>query len=115
MNANASNSEMRVINHKNANKIIQNKAKDIIPRTLSLMENNNHNIRVFYYINKDNNIIGNIVLKKIEVVSPRSLVSIIDRKDVYNLSINISHEYQKKGYATNFFGQMLKCACRWLL
>jgi len=107
MNANASNSEMRVINHKNANKIIQNKAKDIIPRTLSLMENNNHNIRVFYYINKDNNIIGNIVLKKIEVTSPQSLVGIISGKVVYVLSINIFVQYQKRGYATDFLGQIL--------
>ena len=98
---------MRVINHKNANKIIQNKAKGIIPRTLSLMENNNHNIRVFYYINKDNNIIGNIVLKKIEVTSPQSLVGIISGKVVYVLSINIFFEYQKKGYATDFLGQIL--------
>lgn len=98
---------MSVINHKNANKNIINKAKNLIPITLSLMEYPNHNIRVFYYSDKDKNIIGYIVLKKIEVVSPRSLVSIIGSKVVYDLSINISHEYQKKGYATDFFGQIL--------
>ena len=93
---NARNSGMRVINHKNANQYIQNKAKDIIPRTLSQMEKPNHNIRVFYYSDKDNNIIGYIVLKKIVVTSPQSLVSIINGKVVYDLSINISPEYQKK-------------------
>jgi len=104
---NASNSGMRVINHKNANQNIKKKAQDIIPRTLSLMGNNNHNIRVFYYINKDNDIIGNIVLKKIEVTSPQSLVGIISGKVVYVLSINIFVQYQKRGYATDFLGQIL--------
>jgi hypothetical protein len=104
---NARNSGMKVINHKNANQNIKNKAKGIIPRTLSLMEKPNHNIRVFYYSDKEKNIIGYIVLKKIEVVSPQSLVSIINSKVVYDLSINISPEYQKKGYATNFFGEIL--------
>ena len=98
---------MDVINHKNANQNIQNKAKNKIPRTLSQMQSSNHNIRVFYYTDKDKNIIGYIILKKIEVTSPRSLVSIIGSKVVYDLSINISHEYQKKGYATDFFGQIL--------
>ena len=46
---------MSVINHKNANKNIINKAKNLIPRTLSLMEYPNHNIRVFYYSDKDKN------------------------------------------------------------
>lgn len=104
---NASNSGMRVINHKNANKNIQNKAKNFIPRKLALMENPNNNIRVFYYTDKDKNIIGYIILRKIEVIRPLSLVNIIDKKDVYDLSINISHDQQRKGYATNFFGQIL--------
>ena len=37
MNANVSNSGMRVVNHKKANQNIKNKAKDIIPRTLAQM------------------------------------------------------------------------------
>ena len=104
---NASNSGMRVINHKNANKIIQNKAKTLIPRTLSLMEKPNHNRRVFYYSDKDKNIIGYIILIKIEVISPQSLFSIISGKVIYDLSINISHEFQRKGYASDFLGQIL--------
>lgn len=104
---NARNLEMKVINHKNANQNIQNKAKNKIPRTLSQMQSSNHNIRVFYYIDKDKNIIGYIILKKIKVTSPQSLVSIIGSKVVYDLSINISHEHQRKGYATDFFGQIL--------
>ena len=107
MNANDRNSRMRVINHKNANQNIKNKANVLIPRTLSLMEKPNHNIRVFYYSDKDKNIIGYIILKKIEVTSPQSLVSIIGSKVVYDLSINISHDFQRKGYATDFFGKIL--------
>ena len=61
---NASNSEMRIVNHKNANKNIQNKAKSMIRKTLSQMQSSNHNIRVFYYTDKDKNIIGYIILKK---------------------------------------------------
>jgi predicted transcriptional regulator len=98
---------MNVINHKNANQNIKNKAKGIIPRTLAQMQPSNHNIRVFYYTDKDKNIIGYIILKKIEVTSPRSLVSIIGSKVVYDLSINISHEFQRKGYASDFLGQIL--------
>lgn len=104
---NTINNRIRIINHKNANKNIINKAKNFITRTFLFMEQPNHNIRVFYYIDKDNNIIGYIILKKIKVVSPRSLVSIIDRKDVYDLSIKIDHKHQRKGYATDFFGQIL--------
>lgn len=104
---NAINSEMRIVNHKNANKNIQNKAKSMIPKTLAQMQLPNHNIRVFYYIDKDKNIIGYIILKKIKVTSPQSLVSIIGSKDVYDLSINVSNEFQRKGYATDFFGQIL--------
>ena len=104
---NARNYEMRIVNHKNANQNIQKKAKNKIPRTLSQMQSSNHNIRVFYYTDKDKNIIGYIILKKIEVTSPQSLVSIIGSKVVYDLSINISHEFQRKGYATDFFGQIL--------
>lgn len=104
---NARNYEVRIVNHKNANQNIQNKAKNKIPRTLSQMQSSNHNIRVFYYTDKDKNIIGYIILKKIEVTSPQSLVSIIGSKVVYDLSINISHEFQRKGYATDFFGKIL--------
>jgi len=104
---NARNYEMRIVNHKNANQNIQNKAKKKIPRTLTQMQSSNHNIRVFYYTDKDKNIIGYIILKKIEVTSPQSLVSIIGSKVVYDLSINISNEFQKRGYATDFFGQIL--------
>ena len=75
---------MGLINHKNANQNIKNKAKGIIPKTLSLMEKPNDNIRVFYYSDKEKNIIGYIVLKKKEVVSPQSLVSIINGKVVYS-------------------------------
>jgi predicted transcriptional regulator len=105
---NASNSGMSVINHKNANQNIKNKANYIIPKTLAQMQLPNHNIRVFYYTDKNKNIIGHIILKKIDVTSPQSLVSIIGGKVVYELSINIiSHESQKKGYATDFFGKIL--------
>ena len=71
------------------------------------MQPSNHNIRVFYYSDKDNNIIGYIVLRKLIVDSPRSLTSIIGSKVVYDLSINISHDFQRKGYATDFFGKIL--------
>jgi hypothetical protein len=54
---------MNVINHKNANQNIKNKAKGIIPKTLSLIEKPNYNIRVFYYSDKYKNIIGYILLK----------------------------------------------------
>jgi hypothetical protein len=105
---NARISEMTVINHKKANQKIQNKGKNIIhSRIFNNMEQNDQNIRIFYYTDKDKNIIGYIILKKIKVTSPQSLVSIIARKDVYDLSINISPEYQRKGYATDFFGQIL--------
>lgn len=86
---------------------MQNKAKDIIPRKLKQMEDPRENIRVFYYTDKDKNIIGLVILKKRIVTTPKSLVEIIDRKDVYELTINISDEYQRKGYATDFFGQIL--------
>lgn len=104
---NSRNFEMKIINHKNATENIKIKAKNHIPRTLREMENHSNNIRVFYYTYKDNNIIGYIILKKIIVTRPRSLISIIGGKDVYDLSINISFPYQKKGYATDFFGQIL--------
>jgi len=104
---NARNSEIRIVNHKNANQNIQNKAKNKIPRTFAQMQPFNHNLRVFYYTDKDKNIIGYIILKKILVDSPISLTSIIGSKDVYDLSINISHEFQRKGYATDFFGKIL--------
>jgi hypothetical protein len=104
---NSRNSEMRVINHKNANENIKHKAKTLIPRTLERMKDPEQNIRVFYYTDKDKNIIGYIILKKIVVTTPKSLVQIIGGKDVYDLTITISHEYQKKGYATDFFGQIL--------
>jgi hypothetical protein len=64
MNANDRNSRMRVINHQNANQNIKNKANVLIPRTLAQMQPSNHNIRVFYYTDKDKNIIGYIILKK---------------------------------------------------
>jgi hypothetical protein len=41
---NARNSEMRIVNHKNANQNIQNKAKNKIPRTLAQMQPFNHNL-----------------------------------------------------------------------
>jgi hypothetical protein len=59
------------------------------------MEKPNHNIRIFYS-DKDKNIIGYIILRKIEVTSPQSLFGIISGKVVYDLSINISDQYQKK-------------------
>lgn len=105
---NAKNSEMRVINHKNANENIKHKAENHIPRTLERMKDPDQNIRVFYYTDKDKNIIGYIILKKIVVITPKSLVEIIGGKDVYDLTITIiSDEYRKKGYATDFFGKIL--------
>jgi hypothetical protein len=103
----AGNSEMRVVNHKNVNQNIINKAKSMIPKTLEKMKLPDHNIRVFYYIDKDKKIIGYIILQKILVERPQSLVRIIGSKIVYELSINISHQYQQKGYATDFFRQIL--------
>jgi hypothetical protein len=105
---NARNLEMKVINHKNANQNIQNKSKNKISKTLSQMQSSNNNIRVFYYTDKDKNIIGYIILREIKVTKPISLTTIIGSKVVWDLTIRISHEFQRKGYATDFFGQILQ-------
>jgi hypothetical protein len=111
MNANARNSRMKVINHKNANQNIKNKAKKSHSEYIIQQASNPHSgFRLFYYIDKDRNIVGFIKLK---IMKPehlakflKNLYDLVEGKIVYELSIVIFEQFRGKKYASDFLGKI---------
>jgi len=85
---NAKNSEMRVINHKNANQNIQNRVKKDLHFSdfnLQKARNPHSGYRIFYYIDKDRNIVGFITLKIFTHYQHlKSLVDLVSDKKFMN-------------------------------
>jgi len=104
---NASNSGMRVVNSKNANNSITNQAKQSHSEfTLQFARNPLSGFRLFYYIDKDGNIVGFITLKKMQPrhlsLFLKDLYKIVEGKIVYELSIVIFENFRGKKYASDF-------------
>ena len=105
---NASNSGMRVVNSKNANKNILNQAKKKSTSEYNIKQASNPHsgFRLFYYIDKDRNIVGFIELK---IMKPehlakflKNLYVLVKDKIVYELSIVIFEQFRGKKYASDF-------------
>lgn len=109
MNENARNSGMSVVNSKNANQNIQNRVKKYLHFSdfkLQQARNPHTGYRIFYYIDKDRNIVGYIHLK---IMQPRhlaqflkNLYDLVEGKIVYELSIVIFEQFRGKKYASDF-------------
>lgn len=104
---NARDSEMRAINHKNASQNIINKVKkDLHFSEFNLQQAKNikSGYRIFYYIDKDRNIVGFITLKIMNVRHLqkflKNLYNLIEGKIVYELSIVIFEKFRGKKYWT---------------
>ena len=110
---NASNSGMRAVNSKYVNQNIQNRVKkDLHFSDFKLQQSRNQNsgYRIFYYIDKDRNIVGFITLNKMRTDHLakflKNLYGLVEGKIVYELSIQIFEQFRGKKYASDFLGKI---------
>jgi len=110
---NANNFEIRVVNYNNANNSKNSKtAKKVLEDryfssyNLKKAKNKDSGYRIFYYIDKDSNIVGIITLTIINIAYKgqffKNLSSIITGKKVYELSISIFKKFRGKKYTSDF-------------
>jgi hypothetical protein len=113
---NAKNSEMKVINSKNADQNTKNKVKkDLYFSNYQIEQARNpiSGYRIFYYIDKDKdkNIVGFITLKRMNERHLqkflKNLYNLIEGKIVYELSIQIGQKFRGKKFASDFLGKIL--------
>jgi hypothetical protein len=109
---NASNSGMRVVNSKNANQNIQNKEREYFSESnLKKAKTQNSGFRIFYYIDRDGNIIGFINLRIVNIDYKqqflKNLSGIIRDKIVYELSIVIFEQFRRREYTSDFLEKIL--------
>jgi len=111
MNENARNSGMIVINHKNTNQNIKNKVPNLKNRRRIMSKNPSLDHRIFYYLDKENNVIGYITLSVLDekVLTDRDLRKIIGDKKVYTLFMRIFDSYKNKieEYKSDFLQKVL--------
>ena len=113
VNNNANNFEIRVVNYNNSNNSKSSKtAKKVLEERyfsnfrLEKAKNKDSGYRIFYYIDKDENIVGIITLTIINIAYMGqffiNLSSIITGKKVYELSISIFKKFRGKKYTSDF-------------
>ncbi len=100
-----SQSSFKIINWRDVNPEICNQVKEMWPKRIEKFIGGVPEGDRIVCITEGNKLVGCVALEQLTITKPTSLVQEIGSQKVYNLNIEINHDYQGKGYGRTVFNK----------